>query len=89
MCDAGAATLKGPATIATDHTGYHSIAGFIAGLGNGDNSGADWQVLGAPAGQATVTLRYSNYVGALGGPGGVSRPHAAGDGLPGRLHARV
>ena len=33
-------------------------------------TGADaaWQVLGAPAGNADVTIRYSNYVGALGGP---------------------
>ncbi len=68
VCDAGAATLKGGASIATDHVGYHSVAGFIAGLGQANNASAQWQVLGAPAGQATVTVRYANYIGALGGP---------------------
>ncbi len=68
VCDTGAAALLGPANIQTDHSGYQSIAGFIAGLGQADQSGANWTVLGAPAGQAVVTLRYSNYVGALGGP---------------------
>jgi alpha-glucosidase (family GH31 glycosyl hydrolase) len=68
VCDAGAAALVGGANIQTDHSGYDSIAGFIAGLGQGNQAGANWAVLGAPAGQATVTLRYANYVGALGGP---------------------
>jgi Glycosyl hydrolases family 31/Domain of unknown function (DUF5110)/Carbohydrate binding module (family 6)/IPT/TIG domain len=66
-CQAGAATLSGGATIANDHHGYLSPPGFVAGL---TATGADsaWQVLGAPAGTAEVTIRYSNYVGALGGP---------------------
>ncbi|HWD75783.1 MAG TPA: TIM-barrel domain-containing protein [Solirubrobacteraceae bacterium] len=68
VCDAGAATLGSGATIATDHSGYDSIAGFIAGFGQGNQASADWKVLGAPAGQATVTVRYANYIGALGGP---------------------
>ena len=68
VCDAGAAALIGGANIQTDHSGYQSIAGFIAGLGQGNQAGANWTVLGAPAGQAVVTLRYANYVGALGGP---------------------
>jgi alpha-glucosidase (family GH31 glycosyl hydrolase) len=68
VCDAGAAQLVGPANIQTDHSGYQSIAGFIANLGQGNQAGANWTVLGAPAGQAVVTLRYSNYLGALGGP---------------------
>jgi hypothetical protein len=68
VCDAGAAALTGPANIETNHANYDSVAGFIAGLGQGDSAGATWTVLGAPAGQATVTLRYANYVGALGGP---------------------
>ena len=67
VCQSGAATLSGNAALASDHTGYASPAGFIAGYSApGDN--ASWQVLGAPAGQATVTIRYSNYVGAIGGP---------------------
>ena len=68
VCDAGAAALSGPANIETDHAGYQSVAGFIAGLGQGNSAGANWTVLGAPAGPAQVTLRYSNYIGALGGP---------------------
>jgi hypothetical protein len=68
VCDAGAAALAGPANIQTNHANYDSVAGFIAGLGQGNSAGASWTVLGAPAGQATVTLRYSNYLGALGGP---------------------
>ena len=68
VCDAGAAQLVGPANIQTDHSGYQSIAGFIANLGQGNQAGANWTVLGAPAGQAVVTLRYANYIGALGGP---------------------
>ena len=68
VCDAGAASLTGGANIQTNHAGYQSIAGFIAGLGQGNGAVATWGVLGAPAGQAVVTLRYANYTGALGGP---------------------
>jgi Glycosyl hydrolases family 31/Domain of unknown function (DUF5110)/NPCBM-associated, NEW3 domain of alpha-galactosidase/IPT/TIG domain/Carbohydrate binding module (family 6) len=68
VCDAGAAALLGGANIQTNHSGYNSVAGFIAGLGQADQSGANWTVLGAPAGRAVVTLRYANYIGALGGP---------------------
>ena len=68
VCDAGAAQLVGAANIQTDHSGYQSIAGFIANLGQGNQAGANWTVLGAPGGQAVVTLRYANYIGALGGP---------------------
>ena len=67
VCDAGAAALSGGANIQTNHAAYQSIAGFIAGLGQGSGS-ATWTVLGAPAGQAVVSVRYANYVGALGGP---------------------
>jgi hypothetical protein len=67
-CDAGAAALAGPAGIQADHAGYDSVAGFIAGLGQGNSAGATWAVLGAPPGPAQVTIRYANYVGALGGP---------------------
>ncbi len=68
VCDAGAAAPVGAANIQTNHANYQSIAGFIGGLGQGNQAGANWTVLGAPAGQAVVTLRYSNYIGALGGP---------------------
>ena len=66
-CQSTAATLSGGAQIATDHNGAQSTAGFIAGLQD-TGSSASWQVLGASAGTADVTIRYSNYVGALGGP---------------------
>jgi alpha-glucosidase (family GH31 glycosyl hydrolase) len=67
VCQSGAATLGGDAALATNHTGYVSPAGFIAGYSNpGDD--ATWQLLGAPAGSATVSIRYSNYIGAIGGP---------------------
>jgi len=66
-CQAGAATLSGGAAIANDHLNYLSPPGFIAGL-TATGADASWQVLGAPAGNADVTIRYSNYVGALGGP---------------------
>ncbi|HEY1701905.1 MAG TPA: TIM-barrel domain-containing protein [Trebonia sp.] len=66
-CQSGAATLSGGAALATNHDGYASPAGFVNDYSNpGDD--ATWQVLGAPAGSATVTIRYSNYVGSLGGP---------------------
>jgi hypothetical protein len=68
VCDAGAAALSGPANIETNHANYQSVAGFVGGLGQGNSAGATWTVLGAPAGPAQVTLRYSNYIGALGGP---------------------
>jgi hypothetical protein len=68
VCDAGAATLTAGANIQTNHANYQSIAGFIANLNQASGAGATWSVLGAPAGQAVVTLRYSNYIGSLGGP---------------------
>jgi hypothetical protein len=67
VCQSGAATLSGGAALATNHNGYASPAGFVASYSNpGDD--ASWQLLGAPAGAATVTIRYSNYIGAIGGP---------------------
>jgi hypothetical protein len=67
VCQSGAATLSGNAALATNHSGYVSPAGFIAGYSE-PGDGATWQVLGAPAGTAAVTIRYSNYTGATGGP---------------------
>jgi hypothetical protein len=67
VCQSGSARLGGGAALASDHTGYVSPAGFVASYSHpGDD--ATWQVLGAPAGQATVTIRYANYIGAIGGP---------------------
>jgi hypothetical protein len=67
VCQSGAATLSGGAALAGDHGGYVSPAGFVASYSN-PGADATWSVLGAPAGAATVTIRYSNYIGAIGGP---------------------
>jgi alpha-glucosidase (family GH31 glycosyl hydrolase) len=64
-CQAGAAGLSGGASIAGDHLGYLSPAGFVAGL-SATGADASWQVFGAPAGSASVTIRYSNYTGGDG-----------------------
>ena len=66
VCQSGAASLSGGAIIASDHQNHVSPAGFIAGLTTG--ASASWQVLGASSGDAEVTIRYSNYIGSLGGP---------------------
>lgn len=67
VCQSGSATLAGAASLASNHTGYASPAGFVANYSNpGDD--ATWSVLGAPAGAAAVTIRYANSIGAIGGP---------------------
>src|SRR6202035_3124997 len=66
-CQAGAATLSGGAAIADDHQSYLSPPGFTSGL-SASGAHAAWRLPGAPAGTAEVTIRSSNYVGALGGP---------------------
>jgi len=58
-CQAGAATLSGGASIANNHLNYASPPGFVAGL-TATGANASWQLLGAPAGSADVTIRYSN-----------------------------
>ncbi|MBV9379793.1 MAG: DUF5110 domain-containing protein [Streptosporangiaceae bacterium] len=68
VCQSGAAALSGGANLAANHANYESTAGFIQNLGQGNGATATWQVLGAPAGPATVTVRYANYIGAIGGP---------------------
>jgi hypothetical protein len=67
VCQSGAATLSGGTALAADHENYQSPAGFVAGY-SATGASASWPVLGAPAGDATVTIRYANYIGALGGP---------------------
>jgi Glycosyl hydrolases family 31/Domain of unknown function (DUF5110)/NPCBM-associated, NEW3 domain of alpha-galactosidase/Carbohydrate binding module (family 6)/IPT/TIG domain len=68
VCQSGAAALSGPANLAANHANYQSTAGFIQNLGQNNGATATWSVLGTPAGPATVTVRYANYIGALGGP---------------------
>jgi len=59
VCQSGAATLSGGATIANNHLNFLSPPGFVAGL-TATGADATWQVLGASAGAASVTIRYSN-----------------------------
>jgi len=60
VCQAGAATLTGGASLGQSATGYVSTAGYVGDLLR-PGSGATWDVLGAPAGTALVTLRYSTF----------------------------
>ena len=60
VCQAGAASLSGGATISSTTPGYDSTAGYVGNLFK-PGSGATWQVLGAPAGSATLTLRYGTF----------------------------
>jgi alpha-glucosidase (family GH31 glycosyl hydrolase) len=66
-CQSGAATLSGGAALATNHHNYQSPPGFIASYSL-PGASASWPLLGARAGTAAVTIRYSNYIGLLGGP---------------------
>jgi hypothetical protein len=65
VCQAGAAALSGGASIANDHQNYLSPPGFVAAL-TATGADASWQVLGAPAGAAAVTIRYANSKGGDG-----------------------
>jgi hypothetical protein len=60
VCQSGAASVGGGASISQSPNGYESTAGYIGYLIT-PGSRATWQVLGAPAGTATLTLRYSTY----------------------------
>ena len=66
VCQSGAASLSGGAAIASNHENFVSPAGFVAGL-TATGADATWQVLGAPAGTADVTVRFSNSQGSDGG----------------------
>lgn len=59
VCQSGAATLSGGASLGADHTGYDSLAGFVAGY-TAKGAQATWQVLGSPAGPAHIAVRYAN-----------------------------
>lgn len=69
LCQSGTASLVGSAALADNHANFASPAGFIAGLTQ-QGAGVSWKLLGSPAGggAATITIRYSNSVGLLGGP---------------------
>jgi hypothetical protein len=69
VCQAGVAALAGGAVLSQSQVGYLSTAGFV-GYINVAGARATWSVLGAPAGPAVLTLRYSNL------------PFSAGDSVP-------
>jgi hypothetical protein len=67
-CQAGAAVLAGGASLSEELNGYDSSAGYVGYLLD-PGARATWHVLGAPAGPAVLSIRYSNVVGAAFGPG--------------------
>lgn len=60
VCQAGAATLAGGAAMSQTTPGYESTAGYVGYLLH-PGAGATWPVLGAPAGPATLTVRYTTF----------------------------
>jgi hypothetical protein len=60
-CQAGAAVLGGGASLSWSQNGYQSSAGYVNHLLNHGDS-ATWNVLGAPAGPALLSIRYANVV---------------------------
>ncbi|MGH9029788.1 MAG: TIM-barrel domain-containing protein [Acidimicrobiales bacterium] len=59
VCQAGAATLGGGATLSQTFAGYQSTAGY-AGFFIQPGASVTWHVLGSNAGPAVVSLRYYN-----------------------------
>ena len=59
VCQAGAATLRGGATLSQTFPGYQSTAGY-AGFFVHAGASVVWNVLGSVAGPAVVSLRYYN-----------------------------
>jgi hypothetical protein len=62
-CQAGAAVLGGGAALSQARGGYQSTAGYAGDLVQ-PGAGATWTVLGAPSGEAALTIRYANQTGA-------------------------
>ena len=61
MCQVGAATLDGGATLGQTTPGFVSAAGYAWNL-SGAGASVTWHVLGSRAGPAVVSLRYDNMV---------------------------
>jgi len=59
VCQAGSARLGGGDSYSQTQGGYESTAGYV-GYMLEPGARATWRVLGAPAGPAAVTIRYSN-----------------------------
>ena len=61
-CQAGAAVLRGGATLSYSQSGYQSSAGYVGNLVHRGAS-VTWSVLGAPPARARLSIRYSNVAG--------------------------
>ena len=66
-CQAGAAALQGGASLSQAQAGYQSSAGYVGSLAR-PGAGATWDVLGSPAGPASLSVRYSTQTGAPTSP---------------------
>ena len=60
VCQAGAATVSGGASLSQTEPGYLSTAGYV-GYFLKPGAAATWHVLGSPKGAADLVLRYSTY----------------------------
>ena len=58
-CQAGAASLTGGAALSQNLPGYQSSAGYVGYLFR-PGAAVTWKVLGAPAGPAQLSVRYTN-----------------------------
>ena len=63
----GAAVLAWWRDLSWGQSGYESSAGYVGQLMSHTGASATWNVLGAPAGPAELSIRYSNVAGAQSG----------------------
>ncbi len=87
VCQAGAATLGGGATLSQTFAGYQSTAGY-AGFFVKPGSRVTWHVLGADPGPASLALRYFNLASPPLAPG-PSVLHLVVNGRPGPVLTAV
>jgi Glycosyl hydrolases family 31/Domain of unknown function (DUF5110)/Alpha-lytic protease prodomain len=83
VCQAGAATATGGASIIGNQSGYESAGGYVGNLYKGGS--ATWNVIGAEAGKAVLSVRYSNVPNYFGPTGA----HTIGLVIDGRLVTTV
>jgi hypothetical protein len=60
VCQSGAAKVGGAASLSQTQPGYQSTAGYV-GYFLSPGASATWDVLAAPAAEATLTLRYATF----------------------------
>jgi hypothetical protein len=84
MCQAGAAVLADGATLSFNQNGYQSSSGYVGNLVHRGAS-VTWKVLGAPAGPAELSIRYSDVTGA----GSAARPRTMDLMVNGRLRSTL